>query len=152
MDAADRIDAYVDELGHQLRVSRRARRRILAEVRAHLLDAAEAEQPWATDASGAAQRAVLRFGPAAETAGQFSRRAGRRNALLRRALVPSIAAFAVTSTAATVWAFDPGRGPSQSRQAPSENPIRHPAVRRLPEQERLDAPSDDSGRAPAHGR
>ena len=46
MDAADRIDAYLDELERQLRVPRRARRRILTEVRAHLLDAAEAEQRW----------------------------------------------------------------------------------------------------------
>ncbi len=42
MDAADPIDMYLDELKSQLRVPRRARRRILAEVRAHLLDAAEA--------------------------------------------------------------------------------------------------------------
>ena len=44
MDAADPIDTYLHELKRQLRVRRRARRRILAEVRAHLLDAAEAEQ------------------------------------------------------------------------------------------------------------
>jgi hypothetical protein len=152
MDAADRIDACVGELERQLRVPRRARRRILAEVRAHLLDAAEAEQSWATDASSAAERAVLRFGPAAETAGQFNRRVGRRNALLRRALLPSIAALAVASTAATVWAFDPGPTPSRSRQPPSESPIRHPAALHRPDQARLDAPYHDRGRVLAHGR
>jgi hypothetical protein len=154
MDAADRIDAYVDELERQLRVSRRARRRILIEVRAHLLDAAEAEQRSAAEASCAAERAVLRFGLAAETAGQFNRRTGRRTALLRRALVPSIAAFAVTSTAATVWAFDPGSAPSQSRQAHSHLAQRHraaaPTVERPPARAPRDA--DDRGRALAHGR
>ena len=73
MDATDRIDAYLDELERQLRVPRRVRRRILTEVRAHLLDAAEAEQPGTTEGSCAAERAVLRFGPAAETARQFNR-------------------------------------------------------------------------------
>jgi hypothetical protein len=118
MDAADRIDAYLGELERQLRLPRRARRRILSEVRAHLLDAAAAERRSTTEASCAAERAVLRFGLAAETAGQFNRRAGRRSALLRRAVVSSIAAFAVTSTAATVWAFGPGPAPSQARRAP----------------------------------
>jgi hypothetical protein len=126
MDAPDRIDAYLDELKRELRVPRRARRRILTEVRAHLLDAAEAEQPSTAEGSCAAERAVLRFGPAAETARQFNRRAGRRNALLRRALVPSIAALAVTSMAtATVWASAPGPAPPRSRQAPDHLAQRH---------------------------
>lgn len=119
MDAADRIDAYLDELERQLRVPHRARRRIVAEVRAHLLDAAEAEQPSTADGSCAAERAVLRFGPAAETARQFNRPASHRNALPRRALVPAIAAVAVTLMAtATVWAFGSGPAPARSRQAP----------------------------------
>jgi hypothetical protein len=119
MDTAARIDAYLDELERQLRAPRQARRRILTEVRAHLLDATEAEQPRTTEGTDAAERAILRFGPAVETARQFNRRAGRRNALLRRALVPSIAACAVTSMAtATVWAFAPGPAPSRSGQAP----------------------------------
>jgi hypothetical protein len=49
MDAVDRIDAYLEELERQLRVPRRARRRVLTEVREHLLDAAEAEQRWAAE-------------------------------------------------------------------------------------------------------
>jgi hypothetical protein len=59
MDGADPIDTYLDELESQLRVPRRTRRRILAEARAHLLDAAEAEQSRADDGTCAAQRAVL---------------------------------------------------------------------------------------------
>jgi hypothetical protein len=137
MDAADWIDTYVDELERQLRVPRRTRRRILTEVRAHLLDAAEAEQPGTVEGSCAAERAVLRFGPAADTARQFNHRAGRRNALLRRALVPSIAAFAVTSMAtATVWAFGPAPAPSRSRQAPDHLARRHGATQRAPSSSR----------------
>ncbi len=120
MDAADPIDAYLDELKSQLRVPRRTRRRILAEVRAHMLDAAEAEQSTANDGRRAAERAVLRFGLAAETALQFNRLGGRRKTLLRRALAPSIVAVAVTSMAtATVWAFGSGPARSRLRQAPA---------------------------------
>jgi hypothetical protein len=147
MDATDRIDVYLDELERQLRVPRRARRRILTEVRAHLLDAAEAEQSWVADGFRAAERAVLRFGPAVETARQFDRRASRRNTLLRRAVVPSIAAVAVTSMAtATVWAFSPNPAPPRSRQAPNHLAQRHHT------KQRVDAPYLNSGRARAHGR
>jgi hypothetical protein len=145
MDAADPIAAYLEELERQLRVPRRARRRILTEVRAHLLDAADAEQPSAAGGRCAAERAVVRFGLAAETAHQFNRPGSRRNALLRRALVPSIAALAVTSMAtATVWAFGPGPAPSRSRRAPDHLAQRHrPAARTVePSQSRArrDAP------------
>jgi hypothetical protein len=147
MDTADRIDAYLEELKRQLRVPRRTRRRILTEVRAHLLDAAEAEQPWAANGRCAAERAVLRFGPAVETARQFDRRVSRRNALLRRALVPSIAAVAVTSMAtATVWAFGPNPAPSQSRRAPDHLAQRHRT------KQRADPLYLHGGRARAHGR
>jgi hypothetical protein len=152
MDGADRIDAYLDELERELRVPRRARRRILTEVRAHLLDAAEAEQPWATKGSCAAERAVLRFGPATETARQFNRPTGRRYALLRRALVPSIAAFVVTSMAtATVWAFGPGPAPSSSRQAPDHLAHRHHHAARTGELSRTRALRDAPRSSPSTG-
>lgn len=129
MDAADAIAAYLDELECQLRVPRRARRRILSEVREHLLDAVEAEQPSTAEGSCAAERALLRFGAAADAARQFNSRAGGRSALLRRALLPSIAAFAATSMAtATVWAIGPGRAPSQSQQARDRLVQRHHAT------------------------
>jgi hypothetical protein len=147
MDAAERIDAYLNELGRQLRVSRRARRRILTEVRAHLLDAAEAEQSSTADWSCAAERAVLRFGPAAETALQFNRPARQRNALFRRTLVPAIAAFALTSMAtATVWAFGPGPSPARSRQVPDRVVQRHRHTARTA------VPHLHNGRARARGR
>jgi hypothetical protein len=157
MNALDGIDAYLDELERQLRVPRRARRRIVSEVRAHLLDAAEAEQPSTADGSSAAERAIVRFGPAAETARQFNRPASRRNALLRRALVPSIAALAVTSAAtATVWAFGPP-APARSRPAPEHlaqrhHAMSHTAARHRHDQMRLDVPYRHSARAGAHGR
>lgn len=118
MDASDPIDAYLRELNRQLRVPRRARRRILAEVRAHLLDAAEAERSPSAQRNAAAERAVIRFGLVAETAGQFNRLADRRRGVvLRRTLVPWIAAVALTSLAtATVWASGPS--PPQARQRP----------------------------------
>jgi hypothetical protein len=142
MDPADPIDAYLDELKSQLRVPRRTRRRILTEVRTHLLDAAEAEQASTADGSSAPERAVLRFGPAAETARQFNRRTGSRNALLlRRALVPSIAVFAVTSMAtATVWGFSPVAAPSRPRRAPDHLAQQHRHAHHRPERERLDVP------------
>jgi hypothetical protein len=123
MDTPDPIDAYLRELKRELRVRGRARRRILAEVRAHLLDATEAEQTRGAEEGIAAQRAVVRFGLAAETTRQFNCLAGRRGAVLRRALVPWIAAIALTSTAtATVWAFHAGPAPPQQALA-------HPALR-----------------------
>jgi hypothetical protein len=123
MDTPNPIDAYLREFKRELRVRGRARRRIWNEVRAHLLDAAEAEQSRGAEQSLAAQRAVLRFGVAAETACQFNRLTGRRGAILRRALVPWIAAVALSLTAtATVWAFH--ASPSPSRRA-----LAHPAPR-----------------------
>jgi hypothetical protein len=118
MDGADLLDAYLGDLKRALRGPRRKRGRILLEIRAHLLDAAEAEPSWRTDEGLATERAILRFGPAAETARQFNRCAGAKP--LRRAIAPLIAALAVTSTAtATVWAFSPGSGAPRSRRAPS---------------------------------
>jgi hypothetical protein len=123
MDTPDPIDTYLRELKHELRVRGRARLRILGEVRAHLLDAAEAERSSGAEQGVAAQRALVRFGLAAETARQFDCLAGRRGAVLRRALVPWIAAVALTSMAtATVWAF-------HASPAPPQRALAHPAVR-----------------------
>jgi hypothetical protein len=154
MDRANPIDAYLEELKSELRVSRRTRRRILTEVRAHLLDAAEAERASTGDESRAAGRAVLRFGPAVETAREFNRPAGSRNALLRRALVPSIAAFAVSSMAtATVWGFSPGAAPSRARPAADHLARKHRDAHHGRERERLDVRSGfENGRAQAHAR
>lgn len=109
MRVDDPIDAYLRELGRELRVSRWARRRILVEARTHLLDAADAERARGVDAAGATERALMRFGLAGDTARQFDGVRSTRTVLLRRTLVPWVAAVAVTSMAsASVWAFQPG--------------------------------------------
>ena len=123
MAGQDPIEAYLRELKHELR-GRRGRRRIVAEVRAHLLDATEAERTDSGRQGGAAERALARFGGAGEVACQFNRLVGRRRAVLRRALVPWAAAVAFTSLAtATVWASHPGASPSRPRPA-----LGHPAL------------------------
>jgi hypothetical protein len=109
MRAGDPIDSYLHELRRELRVSRWARRRIVLEARAHLLDAIEVERTHGLDETAATELALARFGLAGETARQFDGVSSKRTVLLRRALAPWIAAAAVTSMAsATVWAFQPG--------------------------------------------
>ncbi len=112
MSAQDPIDLYLGELKRRLVVRGRSRRRVLAEVRAHLLEAADAERSPGDLEGDAAARAVTRFGPPAETAREFNRGARHRRNLARRALVPSLAAVALTSLAtATVLAFYPSTSP-----------------------------------------
>jgi hypothetical protein len=128
MDTPDPIEAYLRQLQRELRVRGRARRRILAELRAHLLDAVEAEQSRGAEEGLATQRAVVRFGLVAETARQFNCLAARRGAALRRALVPWITAVALSLTAtATVWAFQ--AGPS-TQQAIAHSALRERCVQR----------------------
>jgi len=91
------IASYLEELAGLLR--RRGRTRILAEVRAHLLEAA---------ARGSEQHAVERFGPPARVAAQFNAVARRPRALLQRAFAVSLAcAGMATVGTATVWALEP---------------------------------------------
>jgi hypothetical protein len=127
MDTPDAIDAYLREFKRELRVRGRARRRILAELRAHLLDAFDAECSLGAEEHVAARRAVVRLGHVAETARQFNFLAARRGAILRRALAPWIAAVALTSMAsATVWAFDAG--------PPAREHARHAVAHAAPRQ------------------
>jgi hypothetical protein len=114
------IDAYLRELTGELRVPVWRRRRILAEVRAHLLEAAESERSTARDEQAAMARALERFGHAGQAASEFNRLGRRRRALVRRALIPWVAAAALTSTAsASVWAFEPGGAARHARQTPA---------------------------------
>jgi hypothetical protein len=97
------VEDYLRQLEDELRVPRATRRRILAEVREHLLDDVAAESVT-EGLAGAQQRAVERFGGARETAGQLNR-LRRGTVLVRRALLPAVAALGLTSLAsATVWA------------------------------------------------
>jgi hypothetical protein len=101
------IADYLAELAELLR--RRGRRRILAEVRAHLLEAVAADALHDTDPDRAAARAVARFGSPLRVAGQFNALRRRPRALLRRAAaVALVSAGMATLGTATVWALEPG--------------------------------------------
>jgi hypothetical protein len=121
------IAEYLEELSGLLRRSRRGR--ILAEGRAHLLDAAAADARPHMDPNEAARRAVERFGPPSRVARQF-------NALRRRprALVQRAAAVLLTSAAtatlgtATVWALEPGGASAHTKHHQTQH--RHPQTPR----------------------
>ena len=103
------IAEYVEELSPQLRRDRR--RRILAEVRAHLLDAAAAELALGGDADRAAALAIERFGPPGRVARQFNAVRRRPRAIAQRLAAVTLASVATASLGtATVWAFSPGGG------------------------------------------
>jgi hypothetical protein len=109
------IAAYLDELSGLLR--RRRRRRILAEVRAHLLDAVAADSLCAADPDGAEHRAVERFGPPTRVASQFNALRWRWWAIAHRtaAVILASAATATVGTA-TVWALEPGGASARTHQ------------------------------------
>ena len=112
------IAAYLDELSGLLR--RRRRRRILAEVHSHLLDAAAADALSASDPQGAELRAVERFGRPARVASQFNALRRRPGTIIRRGAAVTLAgATMATLGTATVWALQPG--------APHVHPQRHHA-------------------------
>jgi len=91
------IASYLDELAGLLR--RRGRARILAEVRAHLLEAAD---------RGSEEHAVARFGPPARVAAQFNSVTRRPFVLIQRAFAVMLAtAGMATVGTATVWALEP---------------------------------------------
>lgn len=91
------IASYLDELAGLLR--RRGRARILAEVRAHLLEAAD---------RGSQEHAIERFGPPARVAAQFNAVTRRPRLLVQRAFAVMLAgAGMATLGTATVWALQP---------------------------------------------
>ncbi|MGD0385977.1 MAG: permease prefix domain 1-containing protein [Solirubrobacteraceae bacterium] len=122
------IAEYLDELSRQLRRGRRAR--ILAEVRAHLLDAAAADASRGIDPDRAARRAVERFGPPARVATQFNALRRRPRALIQRTAAVALAGAAMASLGtATVWAFEPGATPAHAHQVQHVQ-ARHGGARR----------------------
>jgi hypothetical protein len=150
MHANDPIDSYLHELRRELRVSRWARRRIVLEARAHLQEAVEAERTHGLKQDEAIERALARFGVAGETARQFDGISSKHAVLLRRTLVPWVAAVAVTSMAsATVWAFQPG---SSAARAGAHAAAAHaPAARtRVHDGAAADAHGSARGRRLAH--
>ena len=114
---------YLEELSGQLRRGRRAR--ILAEVRAHLLDAAAAEVLLGADPDRAAALAVERFGPPARVARQFNALRRRPRAMAQRAAAVILASAATaTLGTATVWAFAPGGTHGHARRDHHAQPAR----------------------------
>jgi hypothetical protein len=110
------IADYLADLSRQLRRGRRGR--ILAEVRAHLLEAAAADASRGIDPDRAARRAVERFGPPARVATQFNALRRRPRALIQRTAAVMLAGAAMASLGtATVWAFEPGATPARAHHA-----------------------------------
>jgi hypothetical protein len=108
------IAEYLAELSVHLRRDRR--RRILAEVRAHLLEAAAAEALSGCDPYRAEHSAVERFGPPAKVADQFNALRRRPLALVHRSAAVMLASAAMaTLGTATVWAIEPGAAGSHAQ-------------------------------------
>jgi hypothetical protein len=118
------IADYLEQLSTLLRASRR--RRILAEVRTHLLDAAAADPLHRTDPQLAAQHAVERFGSPLRVASQFNALRRRPRVLLQRAaaLMLACAGMATVGTA-TVWALEPGAARVHHQPRVQHAPKRH---------------------------
>ena len=117
------VGDYLDELSGHLRRGRRAR--ILAEVRAHLVDAAAAEIRLGADPDRAAALAVERFGPPARVARQFNALRRRPRAIAQRAAAVMLASAATASLGtATVWAFAPGGSHAAARHHHRAEPAR----------------------------
>ena len=93
------VDRYLHELASALHVRGRARRRILAECRDHLLDATEAHGP---------DEAVRRFGPVADVVAGFEVEVAVRRAQAATWLTAAGVAGIGASTLAVVHATDNG--------------------------------------------
>jgi len=100
------IAAYLDELSVLL--PRGSRRRILAEVDAHLREATAAGCARGEDADAASRVAIARFGEPADVARQFNALRSSPGAIGRRALAVALATVATGGIGtATVWALEP---------------------------------------------
>jgi hypothetical protein len=116
------IAEYLEELSGQLR--RGHRRRILAEVRAHLLESAAVNSLSGADRDRAERSAVERFGPPAKVASEFNTLRRRPPALMHRAAAVMLASAAMaTLGTATVWAIEPG-APRSHAQAQTAGHVR----------------------------
>jgi hypothetical protein len=116
------IAAYLEELAGQLR--RGHRRRILAEVGAHLLESAAADSLTGGDRDRAERGAIERFGPPARVASQFNAVRRRPRALMHRAAAVMLASAAMATVGtATVWAIEPG-GASSHAQSQTAGHVR----------------------------
>ena len=122
----DQIDAYLAELAASLHASRGRRARIVAEVRAHLEDAVEAER--AAGHEDPAGRALARFGPVSDTARQFDEAVPR--SLARRAWSdPLLRRWAIATAVVTTLALASYGIPQQHLRNGADNPQRAQSAR-----------------------
>jgi HAAS domain-containing protein len=116
MPARDPIAAYLRELGSRLGGPWPRRRRIIAEVRAHLSEAVASDPLAEQDPAAAARRAIARFGTAEETAQAFTagRERGFRRGRARLGVAAVVAALVCVGVATPLLVLNSGQGPSQS--------------------------------------
>jgi hypothetical protein len=117
------IAEYLEELAGQLRRGRR--RRILAEVGAHLLESAAADTLTGGDRDRAERGAIERFGAPAKVASQFNALRRRPLAIMHRAAAVMLASAAMaTLGTATVWAIEPGAASSHAARSQTAGHVR----------------------------
>jgi hypothetical protein len=95
---------------------RSSRRRILAEVDAHLAESAERARHRGADPDAAAREAVARFGAPAHVAREFNSLRHRPRTIAQRVVAGLVAMAATASVGtATVWALEPSHGAHAAR-------------------------------------
>lgn len=130
MPREDPIAVYLTELRARLGGSWRRRRRIVSEVRTHLLEAWAADPLAGHDSAGAAQRAIERFGTVEQTAQAFAGENDEMRVHARtrasRALAAAMVLCAAALSAALVLALG-----EHSAQPPHANDSRNPQARQV---------------------
>jgi hypothetical protein len=116
MRAEEPIAAYVRELGPRLGGSWLRRRRIIAEVRAHLSETVACDPLAEQDPAGAARQAIARFGTVDEMAQAFAagRERGFRRRRARLGVAALLAALVCAAVATPLLVRNSGQAPSQS--------------------------------------
>lgn len=114
MGAEEPIAAYVRELGPRLGGSWLRRRRIIAEVRAHLSEAVASDPLAEQDRAEAARRAIARFGTVEEMAQAFAgRERGFRPGRGRLGIAAAAAVLVGAAIATPLLVLSSAPGPSQ---------------------------------------
>jgi hypothetical protein len=115
MRAEEPIAAYVRELGPRLGGSWLRRRRIIAEVRAHLSEAVASDPLAEQDRAEAARRAIARFGTVEEMAQAFAagRERGFRPGRGRLGIAAAAAVLVGAAIATPLLVLSSAPGPSQ---------------------------------------
>jgi hypothetical protein len=121
MRATDPIAVYLSELGSRMGGSWLRRRRIIAEVRAHLSEAVASDPLAEQDPAEAARRAIARFGTADEMAQSFAdeRERGFRWGRARLGVAAAVATLVCAAVAAPLLVLNSGQdhepGPALKR-------------------------------------